>query len=406
MAEWQTRWIQDPVGITPCGFDSRLPHHITFMEDIIFEARVIETREDKNKKIVVLDKSLFYPDGKGGQLGDRGSIGDSDVLKVQEKNGVILHVVNKFPDRKEAKCRVDGNRREDISIQHTAQHIISRVILNLFNSETLSFHMGEDISTLDIDNPDLGDENNIERIEIDANRIVRENRSVKTYEVTKKEADQLNIRKATEVEGKIRIVEIEDFDTTMCGGTHVNRTGTIGIIKIIKSEKVKGDILRLYFLAGERALKDYQKRTKILKNLAKKFTTREDKVLENIEKMERELTTFKKEIKLLKEDLFEYYLKEEEGKEFIIKGLYLLSMEDMKFLSHEYIERGAHFVYLFNKEGGIINKAPSLPLNLVDVLKELKDKFGVRGGGRDFLSIKTDKTLEIGEYLWNVTKSQ
>ena len=134
------------------------------MEDIIFNARVVETREDKNKKIVVLDKSLFYPDGKGGQLGDRGNIGNSTVLKVQEKDGLILHIVDRFPEKKEVKSTIDGGRREDISIQHTAQHIISRVILNLFNSETLSFHMGEDISTLDIDNPDLGNEDNIERI--------------------------------------------------------------------------------------------------------------------------------------------------------------------------------------------------------------------------------------------------
>jgi len=376
------------------------------MEDIIFNARVVETREDKNKKIVVLDKSLFYPDGKGGQLGDRGKIGNSTVLKVQEKDGLIFHIVDRFPERKEVKSIIDGNRREDISIQHTAQHIISRVILNLFNLETLSFHMGEDISTLDVDNPDLGSEDNIERIEIEANRIVRDDRSVKVYEVTKKEIEKLNIRKVVDVEGKKRIVEIEDFDTTMCGGTHVKKTGNIGIIKIVKFEKVKGDILRLYFLAGERALRDYQKRMKILKDLARKFTTREDKVLESVEKMERELTDFKKEIKLLKEELFEYYLKEEEGKRFIIKGLYRLSMEDMKFLSHEYIERGAHFVYLFNKEGGIINKVPSFSLNLSDVLKNLKEKFGVKGGGRDFLSIKTDKTLEIGEYLWNMIKSQ
>ena len=376
------------------------------MEDIIFNARVVETREDKNKKIVVLDKSLFYPDGKGGQLGDRGNIGNSTVLKVQEKDGLILHIVDRFPEKKEVKSTIDGGRREDISIQHTAQHIISRVILNLFNSETLSFHMGEDISTLDIDNPDLGNEDNIERIEIDANRIVREDRSVKVYEVTKKEIEKLNIRKVVDVEGKIRIVEIEDFDTTMCGGTHVKKTGNIGIIRIVKFDKVKGNILRLYFLAGERALKDYQKRAKILKSLARKFTTREDKVLESVEKMERELTDFKKEIKLLKEELFEYYLKEEEGKKFIIKGLYRLSMEDMKFLSHEYIERGAHFVYLFNKEGGIINKVSSFSLNLSDVLENLKEKFGVKGGGRDFLSIKTDKTLEIGEYLWNMIKSQ
>ena len=405
MAEWQTRWIQDPVGLTHAGSTPAF-RTIQFMEDIIFEARIIETRKDKNKKIVVLDRSLFYPDGKGGQLGDRGNIGDSNIIKVQEKNGLIIHIVDKFPKGEGVKCRINGNRREDISVQHTAQHIISRVILNLFNSETLSFHMGEDISTIDIDNPDLGNEDDIERIEIEANRIVRENRPVKIYEVTKKEIEKLNIRKVVDVEGKIRIVEIEDFDTTMCGGTHVNRTGDIGIIKIVKYEKIKGNILRLYFLAGERALRDYQKRMKILKNLARKFTTREDKVLGSVEKMERELTDFRKEIKLLKEELFEYYLKEEEGKKFVIKGLYLLSMEDMKFLSHEFIERGAKFVYLFNKESGIINKDSSFPLNFKDLLEKLKENFGVRGGGRDFLSIKTDKTLEIGEYLWNMIKSQ
>ena len=94
------------------------------------------------------------------------------------------------------------------------------------------------------------------------------------------------------------------------------------------------------------------------------------------------------------------------GKEIIIKGLYTLSMEDLKFLSHEFVDRGAKFVYIFNHEGGIINKAPEHPINLSTIFKELKERFNVKGGGRDFISIKTDKTLEIGDYLWSIVKSQ
>lgn len=376
------------------------------MENIIFKARVIEKREEKGENIVVLDNSLFYPDGKGGQLGDRGFIENCKVMAVKEKDGKIHHMVEALPEKEEVVCRIDGERRKDISVQHTAQHIISKVILNLFNSKTLSFHMGEETSTIDVDDLNLGNDERIKKIEEEANRIVMENRIVKTYIVNKEETQNLDIRKRVKIDKDIRIVEIDGFDITMCGGTHVNRTGDIGIIKITKFEKIKGNILRLYFIAGKRALRDYQKKSEIIKSLSRKFTTREDKVLDSIENLEREAQKLKKELKLLKEELFEYYLKENKNKKVIMKGLYLLSMEDLKFLSHEFINRGADFVYLFNKEGGIINKKPELPLDLKDLLKNLKEKFNVKGGGRDFISIKADKTLEIGDYLWKLVKLQ
>jgi alanyl-tRNA synthetase len=303
------------------------------MKDIEFEANIVELGTNEKGNFVVIDNSLFYPDGKGGSIGDRGTIGNSKVIGVEETEGKISHFVDKWPDYKSVLCTIDYYRRQDLSIQHTAQHIISQALIKVANVETVSFHMGEAVTTIDIDTPNITQEM-IDTSELLANEVVLENRIVKKYFVQEGEIEKLNFRKKIDVEGPIRIVEVEGFDISMCGGMHVDATGEIGLIKIIKSEHFKKTLTRLYFIAGKRALLDYQKKAKILKEISENLTTGEDELLNKINLLENEENALLKENKKLKEESLK-----NTAKDIFEKGYSVLSRRvsiyELPFLSKE-----------------------------------------------------------------------
>ena len=141
------------------------------MEDLVFKAKIVEKGKDGDKYFVVLNKTLFYPDGKGGQLGDRGRIEGKEVCLVKEIDGKIFHFLVELPENEDVICEIDKDRRLEISREHTAQHILSRVILNQYNLETLSFHMGEEYSTIDIPYFNFNNEE-LEKIELSVMKII------------------------------------------------------------------------------------------------------------------------------------------------------------------------------------------------------------------------------------------
>lgn len=268
-----------------------------------FNSKILNQFEKDGKKFIILSETHFYPDGVGGQLSDRGYIGNAKVLNVfEDDNGNILHQVDHFEETIPVHCKIDAERRKDIEREHTAQHIISRALEVLYGIETVSFHMGEELSTIDINRVELKDDE-LENIELLSNKIVLSGRAVKKYYIDREQAYKIDIRKASEIKGPIRIVEVDGFDITMCGGTHVNVTNEIGIIKIFKKEKVKKDYLRLYFASGLRALKIIQKKVKILGNLSKLFTTSEQELGNSIQKLMEENKNLSKKIKTIEEIL-------------------------------------------------------------------------------------------------------
>jgi alanyl-tRNA synthetase len=274
------------------------------MNNVEFEANIIEEGNDNSGKFVILDHTQFYPDGKGGQLGDRGTIEGASVVKVVEMDSdKIVHYVDEFPGSRIVRCQIDGKRRRDISIQHTAQHILSGSFLKLSGIETVGFHMSDDYTTVDLDAGDI-DESIVLKAEFLANEVVLDNREVKKYYVSEADLDRLNIRKKEDIGNRIRIVEIDDFDLSMCGGTHVNFTGEIGIIKIIKREKIKKTNTRLFFVAGERALIDYEKKLRIVSDISNFLTTGEDDIFAKVHSLVEENRNLYKEIRANQDEIF------------------------------------------------------------------------------------------------------
>ncbi|WP_296906013.1 alanyl-tRNA editing protein [Thermotoga sp.] len=234
--------------------------------------KIEEVVKNGKQMIAIARESPFYPDGKGGQLGDRGKIGPAKVLKVKEKNGYILHYLDSHLEPGEYEYEIDLSRRKDIACQHTAQHILSASFLKVADLETVSFHMGEKISTIDLNAPFILDEV-LEEVENLANEVVRSCKKVEILEVDLEKAKNMNLRKIPEVKEKIRVVKIDEFDITACGGFHVENTGEVGLIKIIDTEKVKKTFTRIHFVAGERALRDYGNKDRLLKSLTRILTT-------------------------------------------------------------------------------------------------------------------------------------
>jgi len=275
-----------------------------------FKAKVLKKIKIDNRSAVVLNKTAFYPTS-GGQTYDIGVIQDIPVVEVVEEGDEIIHILKEELKEKvnsEVVGKIDWERRFDHMQQHLGQHILSGALMEIYGAETVSFHLGEEVCTLDIAKEKLTEEE-AKKTEECANEIIFENRPVKCYFVEgEEELKRLNLRKTPDRKGKIRIIEVEDFDLSACGGTHCRAAGEVGLIKIIKWEK-RGEKIRLEFICGRRAWKDYFRKNEVMKNISNKLTIKDSELGEAIDRMLEERKEIRKELKEFKEKLQEYEAK-------------------------------------------------------------------------------------------------
>ncbi len=240
-----------------------------------FEAQVVDRLEVNGQPAVILNRTAFYPEG-GGQPPDRGTLNHVRVVDVQAREGddEVLHILSAPLDEETVTGTVDAARRFDLMQQHTGQHILSQAFVHTANAETVSFHLNPDPSdgalTIDLNKAALTPAE-IERAEESANAIVYEDRPVSARFVGDEDLQTLPLRKPPQVDKAIRIVEIQGFDWSACGGTHVARTGEVGMIKILKADK-RGGETRIEFRCGHRALLDYRRKHQLLSRVASDLT--------------------------------------------------------------------------------------------------------------------------------------
>ena len=244
---------------------------------IEFEARVTDVTERVSGwTAVVLDRTAFYPTG-GGQPSDTGTLNGLRVVEcIDDGDNGVLHVVQGMTPARGAvvKGRVDWLRRLDHMQQHTGQHILSQAFVTLFKAPTKSFRVLEQSCEIDVDlaNPSI---EVIERAVELANNVIWEDRAITIHNVTSAEAAQLPLRKDPARQGELRLIEIEGFDLTPCGGTHAYRTGEVGMIAVRTWERAKG-LVRIEFVAGVRALADYRAANKSARDIAALFSSGRD----------------------------------------------------------------------------------------------------------------------------------
>ncbi len=265
----------------------RLYNQNSFLYD--FTSRVMGVREVNGRKAVELASTAFYPTS-GGQRHDTGwlelispdghplpdmpKVRVEDVIEDEAAN-VILHVVDALPllpNEPFARGFVDVERRQDHMQQHSGQHVLSAVLLKLYNAPTVSFHMGEDTCTIDLDATALSPAQ-LEQAELQANRLVWEDRQVLMHEVTPEQAVKAGVRKLPEGDHEtLRLIEVRGVDLCACCGTHVKTTGQIGHIQLRKVEKVKQG-LRVEFVCGARALRNARKDYTVLTEAAALYSS-------------------------------------------------------------------------------------------------------------------------------------
>ena len=202
-----------------------------------FQAIVVDQFDHNGRPALVLDRTYFYP-VSGGQPADAGTLNGVPVqdVYIRETDGAVVHVLSATPSPAEmqgVQGVIDWDRRFDHMQQHTGQHILSQAFIQVADAHTVSFHLSDNSVTIDLNKEQLRPED-VEQAELLANQVIWEDRAIRIREVSPEEAERLALRKVPELESdKLRLVEIEQCDVTACGGTHVSRTGAVGMIKVV-----------------------------------------------------------------------------------------------------------------------------------------------------------------------------
>jgi alanyl-tRNA synthetase len=358
----------------------------------VFDAKLIEVTTYNGLPAVILDRTCFYPTS-GGQPHDTGSLNGCAVVDValRETDGVVLHILKDAPDGPHVSGQIDWSRRFDHMRHHTGQHILSQAFVKLAQAETVGFHLSPDSVTIDLNKPDI-DPAVVDAVEDLANQVVADNRLVHAYFPSDEEFVTLRLRKVPDVEGQLRVVDIEGFDMNACGGTHVARTGEISMIKVLRADR-RGDIVRIEFRCGERALLDYRQKHALLSHLAAELTTGYDQIPAALGKLREENKTLRRELRALQAVVLE---REAEmlwqsadrtaGYALIIQAFENRDVAEIRQLVQHLI---AHPVTVAlcgvagEKAQIIAARSDDLPQDMVTVLKHGLSAWGVeRGGGR------------------------
>jgi len=355
-----------------------------------FSATVVERRVRGDKHSAVLDRTAFYPTS-GGQPYDTGKLGDARVTEVEEdENGMILHILESPVPLGPVSGRIDWTRRFDHMQQHTGQHILSQAFLQVVQAATVSFHLGEESCTIDIElaapTADL-----MRAAEEEASRVVFEDRSVDVLNVDRSELAALGVRKESQREGILRVVDVAGYDRSPCGGTHVRRTGEIGLISVLDFERYKGGT-RVEFACGRRVLGILRKDREVLKTLGKLHSAHPYELPRLMEKLQDERSALTRENSRLREQSSEMEAldlvnrtERTEGKALVKRRYSDRTLESVKLLAQKVAALPGAVAILGleqNEAQIVVSRSADVTGNCGAAVKEIAARLGGRGGGR------------------------
>ncbi len=347
-----------------------------------FEAQVLEARSSGDRVAAVLDRTAFYPTS-GGQPNDRGTLNGAAVVDVAEEGDVIVHVVS-APVAGRVVGRVDWARRFDHMQQHTGQHILSQAFLQVGGAQTRSVHFGVEVATLDLELADLA-ASTVEQAEDLSNSVVVEDRLIHVRQVDEPTLGDLGLRRPAKRRGQIRIVEIEGFDRSACGGTHVRRTGEVGPIKVRRWERAKGGI-RAEFLCGWRALRDYRQKSALVGELGARFSVSDHDVGNAVGRLADHLAESRRALAAYREQSLTAEAQvrvRAVGAGQVMAEVVTHPAADVAELAARMVEAGAAVVLLGTTEGKVVfARSPRFSADMRAVLHRVTAAVGGRGGGR------------------------
>jgi len=370
----------------------RLYYHDSFLYD--FDARVVESLPREGRHAIVLDRTAFYPTS-GGQVHDLGMLmADGKQIAItevaDEEDGRVLHFASAplFAGT-QVHGTVDAARRRDHVQQHSGQHVLSAAFIRLFNMPTVSFHMGEESCTIDLETAGLSAAQ-AQKAELLANEVIAEDRPVSIRFVPLEEARQLGLRKLPPKQtGDLRLIDISEFDLTACGGTHVRATGQIGSILLRKIEKVKQGV-RVEFVCGLRAVNTARRDYTTLTEAAALYSSHIYDVPQQVRKSLEETKAAGKAQHKLLEELAELYaerlLAQAAGSPQVIAQ----SFPDrdatfIKLLAQKLTAAQSAVIALLASGAGqptlVFAQTPGQKSNMGQLMKDAMAQLGGRGGG-------------------------
>jgi alanyl-tRNA synthetase len=416
----------------------RLYYHNSFLYDFVAALEDVRTLAD-GRTALVLDRTAFYPTS-GGQTFDTGWIELEPLeqergkflpkLRVsevaEEEDGRVLHVVEGYPHASNTglhgppgsltrvKGFIDVERRRDHMQQHSGQHVLSAAFVELFQMPTVSFHMGEETCTIDLDAKAVTAEQ-VKKAEARANEIVWADGEVAMRFVTPDEARGLGLRKIPPAErDKLRLIDIKGFDLCACGGTHVARTGQIGTILLRKTEKAKGGV-RVEFVCGERAMRTARKDYETLTDAAGLFSTHIWEVPTQIRKgVEEQKVAGKAQQKLL-EEIAELKaaqiiaeIAEQDGVKLVARVFEDRELAFVRLLAQK-LAKSESVVALLGAGAGqkavVFAQSQGMRFDMGALMKELMTELGARGGGaKDLAQGGVPEGADLAEVLERVRK--
>ena len=368
----------------------RLYYHDSYLRQ--FEARVVKSEETTKGCEVVLDATAFYPTS-GGQPHDLGIVAGARIQEVVERDDEIVHCLTGPVAEERLRCEIDWARRFDHMQQHTGQHVLSQAFVRAAKRNTVGFHMGADYVTIDLDAESINPQQ-ISEAEHLANEIVYENRPIAIRIVPEAEVPALGLRKESQRIGPLRVVSVEDFDVSACGGTHVRRTGEIGSVVIRKVERVNRQA-RVEFACGRRSVVSGQRDLETLSLVARQLSVGLNEVPARVEKQIQESRQLRKTLQvknrmlagLLAKELYAQ-VQEQEGRR-IVKQLFEdEQMEFLKLLAQSLVSLGNCVVLLGS--GGpqaalLFAQSDNLPGDLRQILPACCQLIEGKGGGTRIL---------------------
>jgi len=348
-----------------------------------FTGRVLSCEKVKEDCYhIILDKTLFYPEG-GGQPADKGVLGGVSVFDVHEKNDVIIHYTDMpLEVGLEVSGEVNWDNRFDLMQNHSGEHIISGIICQKFGCDNVGFHMGKDSVTIDL-NTQIPTED-FSRLEEKANEAIWKNTPVSIFYPSKEELEALDYRSKIELTGEVRIVQTGEYDCCACCGTHVKLAGEIGMIKIVGAQNYKGGT-RLELLCGKRALDYYRKIHEASADVGRNLSVPEEKIDNAVNKLLKEKDTLIQELKKWKWESFlnkiEKLPNDTENVFILEEGL---SGKDMTSLADLAAEKtGGRAMILTPSDNGFAFVLVSRKKDARKIADEMKKNFDCKGGGKD-----------------------
>lgn len=380
-----------------------MTEHLYYSDSFLYEfdAEVIDSIVGADARpAIILDRTAFYPTS-GGQVFDTGwivSASGDHKLRIadvaEQDDGSILHVLESPASLKKGTRvhgLIDAERRRDHMQQHSGQHVLSAAFVRLFEIPTVSFHMGADYCSIDLETKTLSAKQ-VEAAEALANEVITENRSVQIRYVTQEEARGLGLRKLPPVErDKLRLIDIHDFDLTACGGTHVQGTGQIGCILLRKTEKVRQG-WRVEFVCGKRAVATARHDYATLAEAAGLLSSHLSEVPQQVRKMQEDARASRKwgeqllaEIADLSASRLLAETAETAGRKVVIRSFADRDLTFIKLLAQKLTRQDPNVIALLAATSGspalVFGASPGIPFDMGALMKEALARLGGRGGG-------------------------